>query len=372
MTSKIWFLPKKPNTKRVLFHAKNHIGLGHLNRSMAVAQSLKAGITDLQVLFLIEGGEDFIEPTGFPWILIPSQSSEDEHCWQITQKVLEVFRPTLTIHDVVLREPVHRAVRDVGVKQVLIGRVGGLLRNQFRYNLAKINEIDLLIVPHQRDEVNSLDQALLAQYKGRTVYAGPIVRPQDRVSGNDLWLQLHLTEANKIILLTLGGGGYSIATELLTNLLAAKVSILDRYPEAKLIAVTGPHFSGSLPKVDEFVCYTSHFEPFFTDYLNIASVVVCMAGYNTINEVAATGLPTICVPSSEADDQVGTGNMAEYAQSFPNIVVGNTDTELLARHITNALGCGRYVSVSQEFRRRAEIASQRVVAEIKGMLDAVV
>src|SRR5258708_40116559 len=99
MNNNLWFLPKGPNTIRILIHAINHVGLGHINRSIAVAQWLKAAIPDVQVLFLVEGGEHFIEPSGFPWILIPNQSSENEHCEQITRTVLDVFRPTLSIHE---------------------------------------------------------------------------------------------------------------------------------------------------------------------------------------------------------------------------------------------------------------------------------
>jgi predicted glycosyltransferase len=370
MTSKIWFLPKKPYAKRILIHAINHVGLGHLNRSIVMAQWLQAGIPDLQTLLLIEGGEYLIEPTGFPWIMVPGQSTEREHSEQITRTVLDVFRPSLVIHDTLIREFVYKPARDVGVRQVLVGRIGGILKEQFQHNLPMINEMNLLIIPHQREHVAPFYQAFISQYSGKTVYAGPLVRPPPLVSSDDLMQKLCLSSVNKVILATFGGGGWDIARTLLASLLAAKDQILEKYPQAKLIVITGPHFSGELPEVSEFVCYASRFESSLADYLNIASAVVCMAGYNTVNEVASSGVPAICVPAPEAEDQVGAGGMGEYAQSFPNIVVSTTETELLARHITNALGHAKYVSVTQEFRRRAEIASQRVVAEIKGMLDA--
>src|SRR5579864_9419622 len=128
MNSRIWFLPKRPGTKRILFHAINHVGLGHMNRSIALAQWLKAGTPDLESLFLIEGGENFIEPTGFPWIIVPGQPTESEHCEQITRKVVEVFLPDLSIHETLLREQIHRPIRSAGVKQVVMGNMGDLLR----------------------------------------------------------------------------------------------------------------------------------------------------------------------------------------------------------------------------------------------------
>ena len=145
--------------------------------------------------------------------------------------------------------------------------------------------------------------------------------------------------------------------------------VLAHYPQAKLIVITGPHFGGELPEVGDFVCYASRFETSLADFLTIASAVVCMAGYNTVNEVASSGVPAICVPAPEAEDQVGAGGMGEYAQSFPTIVVSAPQAELLAGHIIHALGCARDASATQAFRRRVEIASMRIVAEINGMFD---
>ena len=90
----MWFLPKKPDVKRILIHAINHVGLGHINRSIAVAQWLRARSPNTQILFLIEGGEDFIEPTGFPWILVPGQPSESEHWNRLLAKYWTFFVPT--------------------------------------------------------------------------------------------------------------------------------------------------------------------------------------------------------------------------------------------------------------------------------------
>lgn len=370
MTSNIWFLPRKPGTKRILFHTINHSGLGHLNRAIAVAQWLQAESQDIHVLFLIEGGEDFIEPTGFPWILIPghNQATENENCEYITEKVLDVYRPDLMIHETVLHEPIHGPVRVAGVKEALMGNVGGLLRSQLRDKLSMMNELDLLIVLQQREEVEPADQALIAEYTGTTLYVGPLVRQKDRVASDALRSRLGLTSTDKVLLLTFGGGGYDLTGELLTNVLAARTRILDTYPDVKLIVITGPYFHGELPETNDFVCYASRFEPFLTDYINIASTVVCMAGYSTLNEIAFSGVPAVCVPASEADDQIGAGSMEEYAQRFPNITIGSPDTGALAQHVIAALAKERDISVTRQFWRRAQAASRSITGEIKSLL----
>ncbi len=368
-TGNMWFAPKEPGSKRILIHAINHVGLGHMNRAISVAQWLKKDIPDLQVLFLVEGGEDFIAPTGFPWLFVAGQGNELESYERMTRTVLEIFRPDLSIHETFLREQIHYPVRDAGIKQVLMGNVGNILRTQFRDRLSLVNDMDLAIILQQPEEVELEDRALIAGYKGKTLYAGPLVRYKKQMTSGDLRKKLGLTEEQQVILLTLAGGGWDASKEILANMLAAREEILAKYPQARLIAITGPYFTGELPEIDGFVCYASKFEPFFNDYLDIAAAVVSMAGYSTVNEVAGSGIPAVCVPTAESGDQVGAGSMSEYASSFPNMVVSSTQKEELAQKVIEALGRERDLSVVQEFWGRAEKASSAIVGEIKALLN---
>lgn len=365
----MWFSPKEPGTKRILIHAINHIGLGHMNRAISVAQWLKKDLPGLQVLFLIEGGEDFIAPTGFPWIFVAGQGNEAESYERITRQTLEIFQPDLSIHETFLRESIHYPVRDAGIRQVLMGNVGNILRAQFRDRLSLVNDMNLAIILQQPEEVEPADRALIAGYKGKTLYAGPLVRYKKQMMSGDLRKKLGLKPEQRVILLTLAGGGWEASKEILANMLAAREEILAQYPQARMIAITGPYFTGELPPVDDFVCYASRFEPFFNDYLDISSVVVSMAGYSTVNEVAGSGIPAVCVPTAESGDQVGAGSMSEYASSFPNMVVSSTQKEDLTRKVIAALGQERNLSVVQEFWSRAEKASSAIVGEIKALLN---
>jgi UDP-N-acetylglucosamine--N-acetylmuramyl-(pentapeptide) pyrophosphoryl-undecaprenol N-acetylglucosamine transferase len=365
---RFWFYPTE--NKRILFHAINHIGLGHLNRQMAVAEWLKLGIDDVQFLFLIEGAKELIEPTEFQWIEVPGQQNESEleYCGQITRNVLNHFRPNLIVHDTLIRKPIYKAAKDVGVKQALVGRAGGILREQFQQNPSMMSEIDLLLLPHYRQELTASDHDLFTSSVRKSVYTGPIIRRQGQVSGYDVRQRLGLTAEQKVILVTFGGGGWTLANELLTSVLAARAEILAAYPQTRLVVITGPHFSGALPEKDEFVCYVSKFELLITDYLNVASVVVCMAGYNTVNEIAATGTPAICVPPSlEADEFVG--RPGSYMRRFPHMVQGSTDSAFLARQICEALSQEQDPTAVQAFWQRARTAAQTMVDAIKELLE---
>lgn len=133
--------------------------------------------------------------------------------------------------------------------------------------------------------------------------------------------------------------------------------------------MTGPYFAGELPEKDDFISYASRFEPFLTDYIDISSAIVCMAGYNTVNEIAVSGIPAVCVPTTEADDQIGPGSIAEYTQQFPNMMVGTTDAHLLARQVIEALSRERDVTVTRSFWQKANEASQIITRELKKLLD---
>lgn len=370
MPHTMWFQPKPAGMKRILFHAINHTGLGHLNRAIAVAQLLKAHLPYVQVLFLIEGGEDFIEPTGFPWIMVPghNQTSEAENIEYITRTTIEVYRPDLTVYETVLLESIHTPIKEAGIREVLMGNMGSLLRNQIRDLSAPGSELDLLLVLQQREDLTPDDQALIDQYGGKKVCVGPLVRMKDQFARESLRRKLGLAEENKVILLTFGGGGYDMARQLLTSALSTRKAILAQCPDARLVVVTGPYFAGELPEKDEFISYASRFEPFLTDFIDISSAIVCMAGYNTVNEIAVSGIPAVCVPTTEADDQIGPGSIAEYTRNFPNMMVGTTDSNALARQVLEALSRERDVTVTRSYWQKANEASQVIMGELRKLL----
>lgn len=360
----MWFLPKQPGTRRVLFHAINHVGLGHMNRAIAVAQWLQALDPQIQCLFLIEGGEEFMQPAGFPWVMVFSQEAERENTSQITRTVLQVFQPDLAVYETRMRPQIYQPIMECGIPQVLMGNLGELLRTELQDNLQTLNRIAMFLVLHPQNEVSDADRALISRYSGKAVFAGPLVRRKSSAAAQLLRRKLGLSDADKPILLTFGGGGYTLAKDLLASVLAARPQVLAAYPQAKLVIVTGPHFTAALPPKDEFIVHASLFEPFFSDYLEMASAIVCMSGYNTINEVIATGIPAVAVPTSEADDQVGEGGIGAYAAGFPHIAVSGIQTDELAQHIIAALGKERNYAATAVFQQKAEAASRRIVQTI--------
>src|SRR5690242_6029233 len=192
----MWFQAKPAGMKRILFHAINHTGLGHLNRAIAVAQLVRANVPDTQVLFMIEGGEDFIEPTGFPWIMLPghNQTSESENIEYITRTTIDVYRPDLAVYETVLLEPIHRPMKEAGIREALMGNMGGLLRNQIRDCSAAGDKLDLLLVLQQREELTPDDQTLIDQYAGNKTCVGPLVRLKDQFARETLRRKLGLAE----------------------------------------------------------------------------------------------------------------------------------------------------------------------------------
>ena len=81
----------------------------------------------------------------------------------------------------------------------LMGNVGNILRTQFRDRLSMVNDMDLAIILQQQEEVEPADQALIAGYQGKTLYAGPLVRYKKQVMGGDLRQKLGLTPEQKVI-----------------------------------------------------------------------------------------------------------------------------------------------------------------------------
>lgn len=342
---------------RILFHAINHVGLGHLNRLLAIAEYLREGCALKQCLFLIEGGRDLIQSTDLPWIQIPAFGDFRSERWLkwfgisecekypegITRAVAQIFGPDIVVLDTVLYKPVVAGIAGTSAKVVLVGRIGDLLRRQLDSGIPEFDRLDLVLVPQEEAEISITDRQRLRKIKCRVVYTGPIVR--DR--GGDpqqLRRTLGLSESDPLIVLTLGGGGWNFAERLLMSVIEARGLILHKVPTCKLVILCGPHFTGSLPKTDDFVLYVSQFEPNVGAFLRAASVVVCMCGYNTMNEVVLAEVPTICVPAPEADDQLARAS--DYERRFPRITTGCLDPIVLANQISALLMEPRRVSES--------------------------
>ncbi|MCC6751159.1 MAG: hypothetical protein IT371_26125 [Deltaproteobacteria bacterium] len=367
--------------RRALFHALNHVGLGHLNRTLGVAEALLAAESPPEVLFLIEGGRELIDATPLPWIQIPAFADFRTERWRkqfelaeceayteaVARGAAEVFRPQLLVGDTVIYPPVVGPARAVGARVALVARIGGLVREQLAARDERLAQVDLLVAPHHRGELPAEDEALLDRAGKPVAYVGPIVRRAVSRAQAEKVARL-FAEEERMVLVLLGGGGWGFTRQVLEALLAALPAIERAEPAARVCAIVGPHFQGALPAVGGALRHVARFEADLPCFIERAAAVLCLAGYNTMHEVAAAGVPAVCVPCDEADDQLERAR--EFARRYPAFAVGEARAEALAEALLAALGRRPDEKVRAEVAEEARATAGRLRGALEPLFAA--
>ncbi|MHC1790621.1 glycosyltransferase [Solidesulfovibrio sp.] len=333
-------MPQAPDPRRVLVYTHNSIGLGHAVRTMAVIDGMRALLpgTDFLVLsggsapsiFLGEGIETIklpgvrhaLDAPGQPFRprYLRSLDRDAVFAWRgrLIRECLEAFAP-----DVVMIEHALAGLRGeaasllAGARRldpsghVLVHLSRGIYRDKPML-LAPAAEYpglppgtavtalyDAFYVLEDRAaaDVNREFFGDAAELEPRINYLGRIAaRNVEELNGDKRVAELCLSRP--LILLSLGRHGRIL--ELHACLLAA----LGRLPAAlvgEALVVLDPYLSReqaaavqALPSAAR-VRFTP-FVPCLEEIMAAAAVVVCRAGYNSINELLVTGKPALVIP----------------------------------------------------------------------------
>lgn len=309
---------------RIALYSHDSIGLGHVRRNIALAHALSAGLPALigepVSGLLITGASEattFPLPHGWDWLVVPAltrgeQGYEPRHLHlampaltamrgNIVRVALRDFAPDLVIVDrhalgvqrelegalTALRATRPQCVVVLGLREVLDRRSVALAEWKALGGPQAIRELfDAIWVYGDPLIHNSLDTGEIPPaLADMVVHTGYLAngRPPGRSS--------HGTDA--FVLTMLGGG--SDGRDLATT--AARATVPAGYAHT---IVTGPQ----MPKehrseIRALAGATTTVVRSVPDALALArqaSAVVCMGGYNTVNEVMSTTVPALVVP----------------------------------------------------------------------------
>jgi predicted glycosyltransferase len=106
------------------------------------------------------------------------------------------------------------------------------------------------------------------------------------------------------VVITGGGGGYPGTVAFYNLALEACARLRTSLPAIEPVLVSGPLFHEwlDLRLVDGVRLLP--FDPHLNGRIAAADLVICQGGYNTLAEIAALGVPALCVPAErQSDDQ---------------------------------------------------------------------
>lgn len=300
----------------IIFQPPNRIGLGHLSRLIAIALAIREIRPDIKLPFVVAGDDHgLLEMYGLPHFALPDMyamyQSGAWDAWPVAERhrgvtqvaaaMIEALAPGLILFDCVPHEPMAAAA--VGARVPLAVCLRAMKQMAPFYD--RIREYRALVravlLPHAPEEIDLPDD--IASY---ATFTGPIVRPVPPVGAGD-----PEPPSGPFVVISGGGGGYPGTVAFYNLALRAFAHARAGFPALQGVLVTGPLFRDwqSLRTLDGVRLVP--FDPHLSVTMQRARLVVCQAGYNTLAEVRAYGVPAVCVPAiRDADDQFARADRA--------------------------------------------------------------
>jgi predicted glycosyltransferase len=330
---------KVDSQRLMLFHAVNHVGLGHLSRLTAIALGIRERAPGIPILFLVDGASHgILEAAHLPFLALPPNDFDKSIDGPVTDKIrrlvssfaasiVQTLHPNLIVFDCFPHRALTFAARQYGVPfAICIRKMKNMSLLSERF-IDLLETAELIIFPHTPDEI---EVEIPKQLMSKTHFVGTIVRPFRAASEAS-------TTGKVRVVISGGGGGYPGTVNFYNSALAAFAMCRREIPGLSGLLVTGPLFGDwrQLEPVEGI-----HIIPFDPDLLSVvkdADLVVCQAGYNTVAEIKALDVPAICVPADRAaDDQHERAALAALRGSQVRSCVA-PDASILARMMIEIL-----------------------------------
>lgn len=306
---------------RILYHAVNGTGLGHLMRTTAVAAHVRRLSGDAEQLILTNASfSAHARHSGIPTVNLPPDDSGpfaafDRRLTTITRELGDRFidaiaceyRPDAVVFDTYVDAGLARRLA-AGRTSVLILRESREAHLQWCID-SLLPVIDLVIVPHRRaDFFAGLSDQLAATFAGvpKLFCAGPIVYPES-LADEDVQATLArhgITADQRVAVIACGSGGYDfLAHRFLDAATRAAVELQQSIPTLRVLCIAGPYAESARRVAGGAELIPS--EARFQHLLARADAVVAHGGYNTVQEILRTGARAVLVPVHRKSEDQG-------------------------------------------------------------------
>lgn len=321
-----------PESYNILMYSHDTYGLGHIRRTMAIANHLRDSSTNILILTGSPIAGRFAFPEQVDFVRIPGmikKTNDEYHSLSIrieVQQALKIrtdiikataktFKPDLFIVDKEplglkrevlptlkwLKKNLPRAKTVLGLRDILDD--GQVIYNDWRkkgvYRYLD-NLYDEVWVYGDKDIYNPIEQYRFPKsVEEKVVFTGYIPRKKiDVETRKRIRKGFRIFDDETFILVTTGGGGDG--SEVLDNY----VSLHDQFPASlpfKSVMITGPFMPKQKreeirKRARRFGIKTLPFHPHLEEVMKAADLVISMGGYNTLCEILAQRTPALIIP----------------------------------------------------------------------------
>jgi len=349
---------------KILFYAINGIGLGHVVRTTSLATAIRKISRRTEILFVTNTRFPFFlkrnkipfSRTDFSWV----ESVSEKRSVRTIKRLLREADPDAVVYDTVFPE---RALRDPcsrGRTNVLILRERGERTMRELFSNSSLWFFDRIIIPHARRDF-AFD--LPADLRRRARFVGPIIRDYSLGRTREMAKKYRL-RGKFVITVTCGGGGHPVLSEIFVCAVVGALQRL-RLPDVRAVVVTGPLFRKDMGHLEKNILLVS-FEPDLPSLIKASNLVICEAGYNTINEVIKIRTPAVILPAKrQYDDQFGRARRLEERGAV--VVVPRPEPDALRDAVLNLYRDRKRLA---KMRRRFPVLRQGNEVAAKIILEA--
>ena len=278
---------------RILFRTYNRRGLGHLMRGLNIATELMHLAPTADILFYARRKP----PAGFTaqdvrFFLDPD---ENHSSWP---DVVRAFDPQIIVYDTMQPQTQREEASALNGKLVYIMRQCSRERQLAVFGHPIMNQVDLIIVPHEKAEFgHCVPNGLLR----KTHFVGSIVRQPNPSKREALMAKYRLARSGFTLLSSPGGGGFvAEAKSFFDIVFRAHKLLLPRLSALKHIVIKGPNFPDPLEALAGMKIVDA--EPDLVHLLPLADLVISAGGYNTVTEIRVAKAPAVFLPSPRTHD----------------------------------------------------------------------
>lgn len=352
----------------VLCHLGVHRGLGHLSRQATILRHLRTLRPGVDIAFhLARPDAHVLAPEEFPVLLGDAESPA------ALLAAIHARRPDVLVFDTFLPavRPAAEAFPDgeppaiaLTLRKVFPERLRPILANPW------MDWVQLLLVPHDREE---FAPRIEERRHARIVHTGTVVRPSSADQQSAALARCGLAPGEPFLLATTGGGGIPVYFEQFSSCIFRGLQMARRTLPAgtrlpRCVFVTGPLNSAPDPVPDGVTCVA--FEPDLPALMAAARLVIAHTGYNTTEELLASGTPAIFLPMITKYDD-GLARARRCASLGTARVVEGLDPVHLGEVLASVLGRPELLGAMRRAFHRIPRpqGAERAAAALDALLD---
>jgi predicted glycosyltransferase len=307
---------------RILYHAINGSGLGHLTRLGAIAAAVRQEAPEVHQLVATSANyPHLLEQLSTPYIVLPRdatgpQLAADRRLRSVSADVaIRILRETVRAYDpkvVVFDTHAPRALveecRDGGRHAVLVLRQCRDEAMERMLGDGTLSAFSAVLLPHTQAELRAIlspGTLRLLESRPTVSYVGGVVLPAaiDAATIARVRVRHGLRPEARLLLICAGSGGYSaVNRRFVETACRAAAGLAAADPGLRVVCVAGP-YATALPDIDG--CRVIQSEPDLQALMAGAEMVVAHAGYNTVREVLRTGVRAVLVPTYRRSEDQG-------------------------------------------------------------------